>query len=229
MYLLFGLGFMTLISNILSTPVKCLSISFRFLPAWLDAMFSSGLEKSFMILNVPHPLPTPFPPSTHPYDSAFFELPPQPPPTPIYYYNSLAPKTCGWSFVFVFVAWIYGFVVNIIFNLNNKIFTPVISYSEQTLFWLLTCSGEICGFRIHGQNVPFEAVVLDKSTGEGVIRAKDKLDCELQKEHTFTIQAYDCGEGPDGANMKKSHKWVSLCQSTRTGTWSEPWVFLCRD
>uniref|UniRef100_A0A672R6R1 Cadherin domain-containing protein n=1 Tax=Sinocyclocheilus grahami TaxID=75366 RepID=A0A672R6R1_SINGR len=65
---------------------------------------------------------------------------------------------------------------------------------------------EICGFRIHGQNVPFEAVVLDKSTGEGVIRAKDKLDCELQKEHTFTIQAYDCGEGPDGGNMKKSHK-----------------------
>uniref|UniRef100_A0A8C8IGV8 Calsyntenin-1 n=1 Tax=Oncorhynchus tshawytscha TaxID=74940 RepID=A0A8C8IGV8_ONCTS len=70
----------------------------------------------------------------------------------------------------------------------------------------LRYAGEICGFRIHGQNVPFEAVVLDKSTGEGVIRAKDKLDCELQKEHTFTIQAYDCGEGPDGANMKKSHK-----------------------
>ncbi|XP_071021431.1 calsyntenin-1 isoform X2 [Oncorhynchus clarkii lewisi] len=70
----------------------------------------------------------------------------------------------------------------------------------------LRYAGEICGFRIHGQNVPFEAVVLDKSTGEGVIRAKDKLDCELQKEHTFTIQAYDCGEGPHGANMKKSHK-----------------------
>lgn len=70
-------------------------------------------------------------------------------------------------------------------------------------------AGEICGFRIHGQNVPFEAVVLDKSTGEGVIRTKDKLDCELQKEHTFTIQAYDCGEGPDGSNMKKSHKCVS--------------------
>ncbi|XP_027026098.1 calsyntenin-1 isoform X2 [Tachysurus fulvidraco] len=70
----------------------------------------------------------------------------------------------------------------------------------------LRYAGEICGFRIHGQNVPFEAVMLDKSTGEGVIRAKDKLDCELQKEHTFTIQAYDCGEGPDGANMKKSHK-----------------------
>uniref|UniRef100_A0A3Q2P5B3 Calsyntenin-1 n=1 Tax=Fundulus heteroclitus TaxID=8078 RepID=A0A3Q2P5B3_FUNHE len=70
----------------------------------------------------------------------------------------------------------------------------------------LRYAGEICGFRIHGQNVPFEAVVLDKSTGEGVIRTKEKLDCELQKEHTFTIQAYDCGEGPDGANMKKSHK-----------------------
>ncbi|KAK7878586.1 hypothetical protein WMY93_030422 [Mugilogobius chulae] len=74
----------------------------------------------------------------------------------------------------------------------------------------LRYAGEICGFRIHGQNVPFEAVVLDKSTGEGVIRAKDKLDCELQKEHTFTIQAYDCGEGPDGANMKKSHKYVTF-------------------
>ncbi|XP_061637599.1 calsyntenin-1 isoform X4 [Phyllopteryx taeniolatus] len=70
----------------------------------------------------------------------------------------------------------------------------------------LRYAGEICGFRIHGQNVPFEAVVLDKSSGEGIIRAKEKLDCELQKEHTFTIQAYDCGEGPDGANMKKSHK-----------------------
>ncbi|XP_066547131.1 calsyntenin-1 isoform X2 [Amia ocellicauda] len=70
----------------------------------------------------------------------------------------------------------------------------------------LRYAGEICGFRIHGQNVPFEAVVLDKTTGEGVIRAKDKLDCELQKEHTFTIQAFDCGEGADGTNMKKSHK-----------------------
>uniref|UniRef100_A0A8C2ALV1 Calsyntenin-1 n=1 Tax=Cyprinus carpio TaxID=7962 RepID=A0A8C2ALV1_CYPCA len=74
------------------------------------------------------------------------------------------------------------------------------------IFHLLVSDEAICGFRIHGQNVPFEAVVLDKSTGEGVIRAKDKLDCELQKEHTFTIQAYDCGEGPDGGNMKKSHK-----------------------
>lgn len=74
----------------------------------------------------------------------------------------------------------------------------------------LRCSdfpGEICGFKIHGQNVPFDAVVVDKSTGEGLIRSKEKLDCELQKDYTFTIQAYDCGRGPGGsASAKKSHK-----------------------
>lgn len=70
----------------------------------------------------------------------------------------------------------------------------------------LNLLGEICGFKIHGQNVPFEAVVVDKTTGEGTIRSKEKLDCELRKDYTFTIQAYDCGKGPDGANMKKSHK-----------------------
>ncbi|KAM6191721.1 LOW QUALITY PROTEIN: calsyntenin-1 [Sarcoramphus papa] len=70
----------------------------------------------------------------------------------------------------------------------------------------VTKEGEICGFKIHGQNVPFEAMVVDKSTGEGIIRSKEKLDCELQKDYTFTIQAYDCGKGPDGANAKKSHK-----------------------
>ncbi|XP_005066081.1 calsyntenin-3 [Mesocricetus auratus] len=67
-------------------------------------------------------------------------------------------------------------------------------------------AGEICGFRLHGSGVPFEAVILDKATGEGLIRAKEPVDCEAQKEHTFTIQAYDCGEGPDGTNTKKSHK-----------------------
>ncbi|XP_067401985.1 calsyntenin-3 [Emydura macquarii macquarii] len=67
-------------------------------------------------------------------------------------------------------------------------------------------AGEICGFRIHGAGVPFEAVILDKATGEGLIRAKEPMDCEAHKEHTFTIQAYDCGEGPDGTNTKKSHK-----------------------
>ncbi|ERE81936.1 calsyntenin-1 [Cricetulus griseus] len=70
----------------------------------------------------------------------------------------------------------------------------------------LRFAGEICGFKIHGQNVPFDAVVVDKSTGEGIIRSKEKLDCELQKDYTFTIQAYDCGKGPDGTGVKKSHK-----------------------
>ncbi|XP_075459695.1 calsyntenin-1 isoform X2 [Ascaphus truei] len=70
----------------------------------------------------------------------------------------------------------------------------------------LRYAGEICGFKIHDQDVPFEAVVIDKSTGEGVIRSTEKLDCELQKDYTFTIQAYDCGKGPDSASMKKSHK-----------------------
>ncbi|XP_007108377.1 calsyntenin-3 [Physeter macrocephalus] len=70
----------------------------------------------------------------------------------------------------------------------------------------LRYAGEICGFRLHGPGVPFEAVVLDKATGEGLVRAKGPVDCEAQKEHTFTIQAYDCGEGPDGASTKKSHK-----------------------
>lgn len=78
--------------------------------------------------------------------------------------------------------------------------------SEVLIGVALNLLGEICGFKIHGQNVPFEAVVVDKSTGEGMIRSKEKLDCELQKDYTFTIQAYDCGKGPDGVNVKKSHK-----------------------
>ncbi|KAJ3597632.1 hypothetical protein NHX12_001149 [Muraenolepis orangiensis] len=70
---------------------------------------------------------------------------------------------------------------------------------------------EICGFRVHNGpsgsgTVQFEAVVLDRSTGEGLVRSKEPLDCESQREHSFTIQAYDCGEGADGANSKKSHK-----------------------
>ncbi|XP_037021557.2 calsyntenin-1 isoform X3 [Artibeus jamaicensis] len=71
----------------------------------------------------------------------------------------------------------------------------------------VTAEGEICGFKIHGQNVPFDAVVVDKSTGEGLLRSKEQLDCELQKDYTFAIQAYDCGRGPgSGASVKKSHK-----------------------
>ncbi|XP_076019571.1 calsyntenin-1 isoform X1 [Genypterus blacodes] len=101
--------------------------------------------------------------------------------------------------------WIETTYHGIVTENDNKVLLdpPLIALDKDAP---LRYAGEICGFRIHGQNVPFEAVVLDKSTGEGVISAKDKLDCELQKEHTFTIQAYDCGEGPDGANMKKSHK-----------------------
>ncbi|KAM6326354.1 LOW QUALITY PROTEIN: calsyntenin-2 [Podargus strigoides] len=69
-------------------------------------------------------------------------------------------------------------------------------------------AGEICAFKIHGQEMPFEAVVLNKTSGEGRLRAKSLIDCELQKEYTFVIQAYDCGSGPGGTNWKKSHKAV---------------------
>ncbi|XP_058699571.1 calsyntenin-2 isoform X3 [Poecile atricapillus] len=69
-------------------------------------------------------------------------------------------------------------------------------------------AGEICAFKIHGQEMPFEAVVLNKTSGEGQLRAKSPIDCELQKEYTFIIQAYDCGSGPGGKNWKKSHKAV---------------------
>lgn len=83
----------------------------------------------------------------------------------------------------------------------------------NVLFLPSFLSGEICGFRVHNGpsgsgSVQFEAVVLDRSTGEGLVRSKEPLDCESQREHSFTIQAYDCGEGPDGVNSKKSHKLV---------------------
>uniref|UniRef100_A0A8C0GPM8 Calsyntenin 2 n=1 Tax=Chelonoidis abingdonii TaxID=106734 RepID=A0A8C0GPM8_CHEAB len=70
------------------------------------------------------------------------------------------------------------------------------------------CPSEICAFKIHGQEMPFEAVVLNKTSGEGRLQAKSPIDCELQKEYTFIIQAYDCGAGPSGTNWKKSHKAV---------------------
>ncbi|XP_014643706.1 PREDICTED: calsyntenin-2, partial [Ceratotherium simum simum] len=69
-------------------------------------------------------------------------------------------------------------------------------------------AGEICAFTIHGQELPFEAVVLNKTSGEGRLRAKSPIDCELQKEYTFIIQAYDCGTGPREMAWKKSHKAV---------------------
>uniref|UniRef100_A0A8C8RGU6 Calsyntenin 2 n=1 Tax=Pelusios castaneus TaxID=367368 RepID=A0A8C8RGU6_9SAUR len=71
---------------------------------------------------------------------------------------------------------------------------------------VLFFTGEICAFKIHGQEMPFEAVVLNKTSGEGRLRAKSPIDCELQKEYTFIIQAYDCGAGSSGTNWKKSHK-----------------------
>lgn len=72
------------------------------------------------------------------------------------------------------------------------------------LFLLL--SGEICAFKIYGQDAPFKAVVLNRTSGEGILRASSPVDCESQKEYTFIIQAYDCGAGPSGADWKKSHK-----------------------
>ncbi|XP_076137722.1 calsyntenin-2-like [Alosa pseudoharengus] len=69
-------------------------------------------------------------------------------------------------------------------------------------------AGEICGFRIHGLDVPFEAVVLNETTGEGQLRAREPIDCERQKEFSFLIQAHDCGAGPGGPIGKKSHKAV---------------------
>ncbi|XP_035391897.1 calsyntenin-2 [Electrophorus electricus] len=69
-------------------------------------------------------------------------------------------------------------------------------------------AGEICAFKIHGQEAPFEAEVLNRTSGEGVLRARGPIDCEQQKEYTFIIQAYDCGASATGSNWKKSHKAV---------------------
>uniref|UniRef100_A0A665VYV5 Calsyntenin-2 n=1 Tax=Echeneis naucrates TaxID=173247 RepID=A0A665VYV5_ECHNA len=72
-----------------------------------------------------------------------------------------------------------------------------------------SCSpGEICAFNIHGLEAPFKAVVLNGTSGEGQLRARGLVDCELQKEYTFIIQAHDCGSGPGGTEGKKSHKAV---------------------
>ncbi|XP_056297636.1 calsyntenin-2-like [Pseudoliparis swirei] len=69
-------------------------------------------------------------------------------------------------------------------------------------------AGEICAFIIHGLEAPFEAVVLNGTSGEGQLRARGPVDCERQKEYTFIIQAHDCGSGPGGAEVKRSHKAV---------------------
>ncbi|MCI4377931.1 hypothetical protein PGIGA_G00209110 [Pangasianodon gigas] len=69
-------------------------------------------------------------------------------------------------------------------------------------------AGEICAFKIHGQGTPFKAEVLNKTSGEGVLKASGPIDCEQQKEFTFIIQAYDCGADVSGDSWKKSHKAV---------------------
>ncbi|KAK2860971.1 hypothetical protein Q7C36_005137 [Tachysurus vachellii] len=70
-------------------------------------------------------------------------------------------------------------------------------------------AGEICAFKIHGRDTPFKAVVLNKTSGEGVLKASGPIDCEQQKEFTFIIQAYDCGADDSGTHgWKKSHKAV---------------------
>lgn len=72
--------------------------------------------------------------------------------------------------------------------------------------FLFLSPGEICAFNIQGLESPFEAVVLNGTSGEGQLRARGLVDCESQKEYTFIIQAHDCGSGPGGAEGKKSHK-----------------------
>ena len=87
--------------------------------------------------------------------------------------------------------------------------------------------GEICAFNIHGLEAPFEAVVLNGTSGEGQLRARGLVDCELQKEYTFIIQAHDCGSGPGGTEGKKSHKWVRQTGATTTRAskvWQNTWV-----
>ncbi|KTF86990.1 hypothetical protein cypCar_00013073 [Cyprinus carpio] len=68
-------------------------------------------------------------------------------------------------------------------------------------------AGEICGFHVQGLSAPFEAVVLNRTSGEGRLRARGPIDCERQREFTFIIQAHDCGTGPKGHAKKRSHKW----------------------
>lgn len=88
----------------------------------------------------------------------------------------------------------------------NRTLSSVWQFSGSSVTFFHPSAGEICAFKIHGQELPFEAVVLNKTSGEGRLRAKSPIDCELQKEYTFIIQAYDCGAGPRETAWKKSHK-----------------------
>ncbi|XP_051963449.1 calsyntenin-2-like [Xyrauchen texanus] len=67
-------------------------------------------------------------------------------------------------------------------------------------------AGEICGFHVQGLGAPFEAVVLNSTSGAGQLRARGPIDCERQREYTFIIQAHDCGTGLPGNGEKRSDK-----------------------
>ncbi|KAF3848094.1 hypothetical protein F7725_021122 [Dissostichus mawsoni] len=52
---------------------------------------------------------------------------------------------------------------------------------------------DLC-FNIQGLEAPFEAVVLNGTSGEGQLRARGLVDCELQKEAVVHIQVNDVNE-----------------------------------
>lgn len=93
-------------------------------------------------------------------------------------------------------------------NMAAALKSQVCAYSLYLVAF--TVSGEICAFRIHGQDIPFKAEVLNKTSGEGVLKAAGPIDCEQQKDFTFIVQAYDCGADVSGGSWKKSHKCVDV-------------------
>lgn len=138
-----------------------------------------------------------------------------------------------WSFLSFFLSFVG--IANFPFLQKLEAWWPQFwCFAAVFLHWFvilfLLPSGEICAFKIYGQDAPFEAVVLNRTSGVGVLRASSPVDCESQKEYTFIIQAYDCGAGPGGANWKKSHKWVNPAISMFSGAFerSAPIVSLQR-
>uniref|UniRef100_A0A3B1JVF6 Calsyntenin-2 n=1 Tax=Astyanax mexicanus TaxID=7994 RepID=A0A3B1JVF6_ASTMX len=99
---------------------------------------------------------------------------------------------------------------------TTSIRTSLLDFGCLIVYFLYFCVcmcvcfflGEICAFRVYGLDAPFEAVVLNRTSGEGQLQARRPIDCEHQREHTFIIQAHDCGAGPGGTGGKRSHKAV---------------------
>ncbi len=122
---------MTLINSIiLSTPVKCLSKSFRFLPAWLDAMmqcFQVAWKRHsvFYYTKCPTPSPNPLQVLTHIKVLLGFlhsHHLPQSTTTPWHPKPVADVFLCLCFFSFFFsLLWIYGFVVNTVFHLTYEI------------------------------------------------------------------------------------------------------------